>query len=151
MQSSSHTGASTESFSALPAVASPSSGFISYANFNLVIVDDADVHIGDRVLFGPNVTITTAGHPVEPALRADGSQYSVPVNIEDDVWIGGNAVVMPGVTIGEGSVIGAGSVVTRDIPSRVVAVGIPCRVARPVGPEDQAFRFRRPGRAGRQS
>ena len=122
-----------------------------YANFNLVIVDDADVHIGDRVLFGPNVTITTAGHPIEPSLRLDGSQYSVPVHIEDDVWIGGSAVVMPGVTIGTGSVVGAGSVVTRDIPSRVVAVGAPCRVVRPIGPEDQAFRFRQPGRAGPRS
>jgi len=116
-----------------------------YANFNLVIVDDADVHIGDRVMFGPNVNITTAGHPVEPALRADGSQYSVPVHIEDEVWIGGNVVVMPGVTIGAGSVIGAGSIVTKDIPSRVVAVGVPCRVARPIGPQDQEFRFRHPG------
>ena len=118
-----------------------------YANFNLVIVDDADVHIGDRVMFGPNVTITTAGHPVEPSLRADGTQFSLPVHIEDDVWLGGNVVVMPGVTIGAGSVVGAGSIVTRDIPSRVVAVGVPCRVVRPIGPEDQALRMRQPGQA----
>jgi galactoside O-acetyltransferase len=119
-----------------------------YANFNLVIVDDADVFIGDRVLFGPNVTITTAGHPVEASLRTDGTQYSLPVRIEDDVWIGGNAVVMPGITIGAGSVIGAGSIVTTDIPPRVVAVGAPCRVARPIGPEDREFTVRPPNPSG---
>jgi galactoside O-acetyltransferase len=118
-----------------------------YANFNLVVVDDGDVHIGDRVMFGPNVTISTTGHPVEPALRVGGAQFSVPVHIEDDVWIGGNVSVMPGVTVGAGSVIGAGSVVTRDIPARVVAAGAPCRVLRPIGPEDRQFSFRRPERA----
>jgi galactoside O-acetyltransferase len=122
-----------------------------YANFNLVIVDDADVHIGDRVTVGPNVTITTAGHPIEPALRIDGTQYAVPVHVEDDVWIGGSAVVMPGVTIGAGSVVGAGRVVTKDIPRRVVAVGAPCRVVWPIGPDDQEFRYRHPGQARRQS
>ncbi|WP_028045797.1 sugar O-acetyltransferase [Cellulomonas sp. URHE0023] len=103
-----------------------------YANFNLVLVDDADIHIGDRVLIAPNVTISTAGHPTVPEERVGGWQFSRPVRIEDDVWIGANVVILPGVTVGAGSVIGAGSVVTRDIPARVVAVGSPCRVVRSV-------------------
>ncbi|KRD43594.1 galactoside O-acetyltransferase [Cellulomonas sp. Root930] len=103
-----------------------------YANFNLVIVDDASVVIGDRVMIAPNVTLSTAGHPTVPEERAGGRQFSLPVRIEDDVWIGSNVVVLPGVTIGAESVIGAGSVVTHDIPPRVVAVGVPCRVVRSV-------------------
>ena len=79
-----------------------------YANFNLVLVDDADIHIGDRVMIAPNVTISTAGHPTVPEERVGGWQFSLPVRIEDDVWIGANVVILPGVTIGAGSVIGAG-------------------------------------------
>lgn len=108
-----------------------------YANFNLVLVDDADIHIGDRVMIAPNVTISTAGHPTVPEERVGGWQFSLPVRIEDDVWIGANVVILPGVTVGAGSVIGAGSVVTRDIPPRVVAVGSPCRVLRSVDDEDR--------------
>lgn len=115
-----------------------------YANFNLVLVDDGEVHIGDRVLFGPNVTITTTGHPVHPETRRGGQQFSVPVRIEDDVWLGGQVVVLPGVTIGAGSVIAAGAVVTRDVPPGVVAGGVPCRVLRPIGPDDAAFAYRGP-------
>ena len=109
-----------------------------YANFNLVLVDDADIHIGDRVMIAPNVTISTAGHPTVPEERVGGWQFSLPVRIEDDVWIGSNVVILPGVTIGSGSVIGAGSVVTHDVPPRVVAVGVPCRVLRSVDEQPRA-------------
>lgn len=119
-----------------------------YANFNLVLVDDGEVHIGDRVLFGPNVTITTTGHPVHPETRHGGQQFSVPVRIEDDVWLGGQVVVLPGVTIGAGSVIAAGAVVTRDVPPGVVAGGVPCRVLRPIGLEDETFAYRGPRPTG---
>ena len=108
-----------------------------YANFNLVLVDDADIYIGNHVMFAPNVTVSTAGHPTVPEERAGGKQFSLPVRIEDRVWIGSNVVILPGVTIGAGAVIGAWSVVASDIPPRVVAVGVPCRVLRPVD-EDPA-------------
>ncbi|MGI5958454.1 MAG: maltose acetyltransferase domain-containing protein [Massiliimalia sp.] len=113
-----------------------------YANFNMVIVDDIDVYIGNDVMFAPNVTITVTGHPVAPELRANGRQFSFPVHIEDNVWIGANVVILPGVTIGKGSVIGAGSVVTKDIPPNVVAVGSPCRVLRPIGDRDREYYFK---------
>jgi galactoside O-acetyltransferase len=116
-----------------------------YANFNLVLVDDVEIRIGDRVMIAPNVTITTTGHPVDPVLRRGGTQFSAPVTIEDDVWIGSNVVILPGVTIGEGSVVGAGSVVTKSVPPRVVAAGNPCRVLRPIGAEDASFVYRQPG------
>lgn len=115
-----------------------------YANFGTTFVDDADVHVGDRVMFGPHVTITTAGHPLDPELRATLQQYSLPVRIEDDVWLGAHVVVLPGVTVGRGSVVGAGSVVTRDVPPGVVAAGVPCRVLRPLGPQDADTRPRAP-------
>lgn len=108
-----------------------------FANFNLVILDDVDVYIGSEVKIGPNVMITTTGHPVHPELRRDGTQFSFPVTIRDHVWIGGNAVILPGVTIGANSVIGAGSVVTKDVPENVVAVGSPCRVLRTITEEDK--------------
>ena len=113
-----------------------------YANFNLTLVDDTDIYVGDSVMFGPNVTITTAGHPVDPELRRKVAQFNVPVYIEDNVWIGAGAVILPGVRIGKNSVIGAGSVVTRDIPPDVVAVGVPCRVMRPIGERDREYYFR---------
>ena len=101
-----------------------------YANFNLVVVDDVDVYIGNHVMIAPNVTITTTGHPIDPIQRRDGSQFSKSVMIEDDVWIGANVVILPGVTIKKGAVIGAGSVVTKDIPEYVVAYGVPCKVVK---------------------
>ena len=113
-----------------------------YANFGLTLVDDTHIHVGDNCMFGPNVVIATAGHPILPALREQGLQYNAPVRIGKNCWIGAGALVMPGVTIGENSVIGAGSVVTRDIPANVVAVGNPCRVLRPVGERDRQFYFR---------
>lgn len=101
-----------------------------YANFNLSIVDDAKVTIGDNVMFAPNVTLTTAGHPEEITKRIQGLQYSLPIVIEDNVWIGTNVVVHPGVTIGKNSIIGSGSIVTKNIPDNVVAYGVPCKVIR---------------------
>ena len=113
-----------------------------YANFGLTLVDDTHIHVGDNCMFGPNVVIATAGHPILPALREQGLQYNAPVRIGKNCWIGAGALVMPGVTIGDNTVIGAGSVVTRDIPSNVVAAGNPCRVLRPVGERDRQFYFR---------
>ncbi|WP_026889257.1 maltose acetyltransferase domain-containing protein [Clostridium beijerinckii] len=113
-----------------------------YANFNLVIVDDIDVYIGEHVMIAPNVTITPTGHPVDPDLRKPGTQFSIPVKIGNNVWIGSNAVILPGVTIGDNSVIGAGSVVTHDIPENVVAVGNPCRVLREINEQDKEFYFK---------
>ena len=113
-----------------------------YANFNLTLVDDTHVYIGDYVMIGPNVTITAAGHPVDPDLRREAMQFNFPVRIEENVWIGAGAILLPGVTVGKNSVIGAGSVVTRDIPENVVAVGAPCRVLREIGERDREFYFR---------
>lgn len=113
-----------------------------YANFNLTLVDDTDIYVGDKVMFGPNVTVATAGHPIEPHLRDLQMQYNIPVHIGRNVWIGANSVVLPGVTIGENTVIGAGSVVTKDIPANVVAVGNPCRVLRPIGDRDKEYYFK---------
>lgn len=114
-----------------------------YANFNLTLVDDGHIYIGDWVKLGPNVTIVTAGHPVLPELRKDPAlQFNKDVHIEECVWIGAGVIVLPGVTIGKNSVIGAGSVVTRDIPENVVAVGNPCRVMRPIGDRDRETFFR---------
>lgn len=103
-----------------------------YFNFNAVVLDVCPVHIGSRVLFGPAVQIYTATHPIDPVARSSGRELGRPVTIGDDVWVGGGAVICPGVTIGARSVIGAGSVVTRDIPEDVVAAGNPCRVLRRV-------------------
>jgi galactoside O-acetyltransferase len=93
-------------------------------------------------MIGPNVTIATAGHPIDPEMRRKVAQFNVPVTIGDNVWIGANSVVLPGITIGENSVIGAGSVVTKDIPANVVAVGNPCKVLREIGERDKEFYFK---------
>jgi len=110
-----------------------------YANYNLTIVDDCEVHIGNDVMFGPNVIITATGHPVHPSYRKKGAQFSIPVRIENGVWIGANVIVMPGVTIGENSVIGAGSVVTGDVPANTIAFGSPCKVVREITDEDLVY------------
>lgn len=110
-----------------------------YANYNLVIVDDCPVYIGNYVMFGPNVTITVTGHPLAPEFRRKAAQFSLPVHIGDDVWVGANVVILPGVTIGNNVVIGAGSVVTHDIPDNVVAFGTPCRVVREITERDREF------------
>ena len=96
-----------------------------YANFNLTIVDDYTVTIGDNVLIAPNVTLSVTGHPVHHELRKNGEMYSFPITIGNNVWIGSHVVINPGVTIGDNSVIGAGSIVTKDIPPNVVAAGVP--------------------------
>jgi len=113
-----------------------------YANFNLTLVDDTHIYVGDYTLIGPNVVIATGGHPIDPALREQGYQYNAPVTIGRNCWIGAGAVLVPGVTVGDNTVIGAGSVVTKDIPSGVVAVGNPCRVLRPVGEHDREYYFK---------
>lgn len=113
-----------------------------YANYNLTVLDVAPVTIGDRVLIAPNVSIYTAGHPIHPASRASGYEYGRPVTIGNDVWIGGSAVILPGVTIGDGAVIAGGSVVTHDIPPMVVAAGVPCRVVRAITEEDRHFYYK---------
>lgn len=108
-----------------------------YANYNLVILDCAKVTIGDNVLIGPNVGIYTAGHPLHFELRNEEWEFASPITIEDNVWIGGNVVLNPGVTIGRNSVVGSGSVVTKDIPVDVVAAGNPCRVIREITDADK--------------
>lgn len=108
-----------------------------YANFNFIVVDDATVTIGDNVMVAPNVTISTAGHPIDPEIRITGQQFSLPVTIEDNVWLGTGVIINPGVVIGRNSVIGAGSVVTKSIPPNVVAAGVPCRVLRDISAEDK--------------
>lgn len=113
-----------------------------YANFNLTLVDDTHIYVGDCTMFGPNVTVATAGHPILPELRAQGYQYNAPVHIGKNGWIGAGAIVLPGVTIGDNVVVGAGSVVTKDLPDNVVAVGNPCRVLRPVGERDRMYYFK---------
>ncbi|MFO7846848.1 MAG: sugar O-acetyltransferase [Balneolaceae bacterium] len=101
-----------------------------FANYDCVILDCNEVRIGDRVLLGPKVQIYTATHPLKPAERREEWELAHPVTIEDDVWIGGGAIICPGVHIGAGTTIGAGSIVTRDIPANVLAAGNPCRVIR---------------------
>lgn len=110
-----------------------------YSNFNLAIVDDAEVTIGNYVMFGPNVTLTVTGHPVDGQYRRKGTQFSLPIHIGDDVWVGSNVVILPGVTIGSNVVIGAGSVVTKDIPDNVVAYGVPCRIIREITDYDKEY------------
>ena len=105
-------------------------------------MDDGDIYVGDNVMFGPNVTLATAGHPVHPEFRKEGMQFNIPIHIGNNVWIGAGAIVLPGVSIGDDSVIGAGSVVTKDIPSGGVAVGNPCRVLREIGEKDRIYYYK---------
>ncbi|MBQ5968930.1 MAG: sugar O-acetyltransferase [Clostridia bacterium] len=113
-----------------------------YANFNLTLVDDTHIYVGDHTMFAPNVTVATAAHPILPALREREYQYNMPVHIGKNCWIGAGAIILPGVTIGDNTVIGAGSVVTKDIPANVVAVGNPCRVLREIGDRDVQFYYK---------
>ncbi len=113
-----------------------------FANYNFIVLDVGRVRIGDNVMFGPNVMLCTAGHPLHPKTRNSGYEYGIDITIGDNVWIGGNVCVLPGVTIGNNVVIGAGSVVTKDIPDNMLAYGNPCRVAREITEEDRDFYFR---------
>ena len=113
-----------------------------YANFGLTLVDDTHIYVGDGTMFGPNCVIATAGHPIDPELRERQLQYNIPVHIGKNCWLGAGVLVMPGVTIGDNTVIGAGSVVTKDIPANVIAVGNPCKVLREIGEHDKEFYFK---------
>ena len=113
-----------------------------YANSNLTLVDDGHIYVGDKVMFGPNVTIATANHPIDPELRSHALQYNKDVYIGENVWIGAGAIIVPGVRIGKNSVIGAGSVVTKDVPENVVAVGNPCRVLREISERDKEYFYK---------
>ena len=113
-----------------------------YANYNLTMVDDTHIYVGDNTMIGPNVTIATAGHPIDPALRDVQAQFNMEVHIGRNVWIGGGCVLLPGVSIGDNTVIGAGRIVTKDIPANVVAYGNPCRVIREIGEHDRKYYYR---------
>lgn len=113
-----------------------------FANYNCVILDVAKVTIGKNVMFAPNVSIYTAGHPIHPESRNSGYEYGIPVTIGDNVWVGGSVVINLGVKIGNNVVIGSGSVVTKDIPDNVIAVGNPCRVIREITEEDRKYYYR---------
>lgn len=113
-----------------------------YANFNLTLVDDTHIYVGDYTLFGPNVIVCAGSHPVCPEIRKQGYQFNASVHIGNNVWIGAGSIILPGVHIGDNSVIGAGSVVTKDIPSNVVAVGNPCKVIREINDHDREFYYK---------
>ncbi len=113
-----------------------------YANFNLTCVDDTHIYIGDNTMIGPNVTLATAGHPILPRLREKGYQFNLPIHIGKNCWLGAGVIVLPGVNIGDNSVIGAGSIVTKDIPSNVVAYGSPCKVIREISKNDEIYYYK---------
>lgn len=113
-----------------------------YANFNLTLVDDTHIYVGDHTMIGPNVTIASAGHPILPELREKGYQFNMPVHIGKNCWIGAGVVIVPGINIGDNTVIGAGSIVTKDIPANSVAVGNPCRVIREINDRDREYYFK---------
>ena len=113
-----------------------------FANYNFTVLDVAKVRIGDYAMIAPNVAIYTAGHPLHPVSRNSGYEYGSPVSIGDNVWICAGVIVLPGVTIGANSVIGAGSIVTKDIPANVVALGNPCRVLREISDRDREYYYK---------
>lgn len=113
-----------------------------YANFNLTLVDDGHIYVGDSTMFAPNVVVATAGHPILPSLRDRGLQFKADVHIGSNVWIGAGAKIMPGITIGDNTVVGAGSVVTKDLPANVVACGVPCKVVREINDRDKEYYFK---------
>lgn len=113
-----------------------------YANFNLTLVDDTHIYVGDNTMFGPNVVLATAGHPILPELRLYAYQYNMPIHIGKNCWLGAGVIVLPGVSVGDNSVIGAGSIVTKDIPANVIAVGNPCKVLREINDRDKEYYFK---------
>ncbi len=113
-----------------------------YSNYNLIILDCAKVSIGDNVLIAPNVGIYTAGHPLHYEKRNEQYEYAFPIEIGNNVWIGGNVVINPGVSIGDNTVIGSGSVVTKNIPDNVIAVGNPCKVVREITDDDKKYYYK---------
>lgn len=113
-----------------------------YANFNLTCIDDTHIYVGDYTMIAPNVILATATHPVLPELREQGYQYNMPVHIGKNCWLGAGVIVLPGVTIGDNTVVGAGSVVTKDLPANVVAVGCPCRVLREISERDKEYYYK---------
>lgn len=117
-------------------------GNMVYANYHLTCVDDTHIYIGDYTMIGPNVTIATAGHPILPELREQVYQYNMPVHIGRNCWIGAGVIILPGITVGDNTVIGAGSIVTKDIPADVVAVGNPCRVLREIDEHDKKYYYK---------
>jgi maltose O-acetyltransferase len=110
-----------------------------YSNYDCIILDIANVTIGNNVMFGPRVSLYTAGHPIDAVIRNEHYEYGKPITIGDNVWVGGNVVFNPGVTIGDNVVIGSGSIVTKDIPSNVIAVGNPCKVLREINDQDKKY------------
>ncbi len=110
-----------------------------YFNFGVTLVDDTDIHIGNNVMIGPHVVISTGTHPINIEIRKKSGQYNLPIMIHDNVWIGALSIIMPGVTIGKNSIIGAGSIVTKDIPPNVIAVGSPCKVQRDINENDRKY------------
>ncbi len=113
-----------------------------YANFNLTLVDDTHIYVGSHTMFGPNVTIATAGHPLLPELRKKGYQYNASVHIGNNCWIGAGVIIVPGISIGNNVVVGAGSIVTKDLPDNVIAVGNPCRILREISDHDKEYFFK---------
>ena len=113
-----------------------------FANYNLTVLDVGKVRIGKNAQIAPNVSIYTAGHPIHPDARNTGYEYGIEITIGDNVWLGGNVCIMPGVTIGDNVVVGAGSVVTKDIPDNVIAAGNPCRVIRAITDDDRDFYYK---------
>lgn len=112
----------------------------TYINMNCTFIDDGKINIGEAVMFGSGVVIATVGHPIKPDMRK--YMYADPVNIGNNCWIGANVTICPGVTIGENSVIGAGSVVTKDIPANCVAAGNPCKVIREIDERDNEYYYK---------
>lgn len=113
-----------------------------FANYNCTILDVGKVVIGDNVQFSPNVSLYTAGHPIHPDSRNSGYEYGIEITIGNNVWLGGNVVVNPGVHIGNNVVVGSGSVVTKDIPDNMIAMGNPCKVIREITEEDRKYYYK---------
>ncbi len=120
----------------------------AYANTGLTLVDDFEIHIGNNVMFGPNVTLSATSHPIHPDLRRDGTQFSDPIIIEDDVWVGAHAVILPGVTVGAGSVVAAGAIVTKNVPPMSVVGGVPAKLLKTITDEDLDWEYKAPGTLG---